>query len=122
MLIIQTGNIEKTTDILTFKNTMLEKDISKETETVLKNLDVFNPEVLMTVSTYLVIVILTARVLAAESGNLDQFKIEFIDENGNKFYQHLDDRGNLVGDDECWKIAYQKDLIFRLVSTFKDKK
>lgn len=123
MLIIQTGNIEKTTDILTFKNTMLEKDISKETEAVLKNLDVFNPEVLITVSTNLVIVILTARVLAAESWNLDQFKIEFIDDNGNKFYQHLDDRGNLVGDDECWKITYQKDLIFRLVSNFyKDKK
>ena len=99
------------------------KDISKETEAVLKNLDVFNPEVLITVSTNLVIVILTARVLAAESGNLDQFKIEFIDDNGNKFYQHLDDRGNLVGDDECWKITYQKDLIFRLVSNFyKDKK
>lgn len=123
MLIIQTGNIEKTTDILTFKNTILEKDISKETETVLKNLDVFNPEVLITISTNLVIVILTARVLAAESGNLDQFKIEFIDDKGNKFYQHLDDRGNLVGDDECWKITYQKDLIFRLVSNFyKDKK
>lgn len=118
MLIIQTGNIEKTTDILTFKNSMLEKDISKETETVLKNLDVFNPEVLITVSTNLVIVILTARVLAAESGNLDQFKIEFIDDNGNKFYQHLDDRGNLVGDDECWKITYQKDLIFRLMNNF----
>lgn len=122
MLIIQTGNIEKTTDILTFKNTMLEKDISEETEAVLKELDVFNPEVQITVSTNLVIVILTARVLAAESGNLDLFKIEFIDDNGNKFYQHLDDRGNLVGDDECWKITYQKDLIFRLVSTFKDKK
>ena len=32
MLIIQTGNIEKSTDILTFKDSMLEKDISKETE------------------------------------------------------------------------------------------
>ena len=75
MLIIQTGNIEKTTDILTFKDTMLEKDISKETEVVLKNLDVFNPEVIITVSTNREIVVLTARVLAAESGNLDQFRI-----------------------------------------------
>lgn len=123
MLIIQTGNIEKTTDILTFKDSILEKDISKETEQVLTNLDVFNPDNLITVSTNREIVVLTARVLAAESGNLDQFKIEFIDDNGNKFYQHLDDRGNLVGDDECWKITYQKDLIFRLVSTFyKNKK
>lgn len=123
MLIIQTGNIEKSTDILTFKDSMLERDISKETEQVLTNLDVFNPDNLITVSTNREIVVLTARVLAAESGNLDQFKIEFIDDNGNKFYQHLDDRGNLVGDDECWKITYQKDLIFRLVSTFyKNKK
>ena len=121
MLIIQTGNIEKSSDILTFKDSMLEKDISKETEVVLKELDVFNPEVLITVSTNREIIVLTARVLAAESGNLDQFKIEFIDDNGNKFYQHLDDRGNLVGDDECWKITYQKDLIFRLVSTFYKK-
>lgn len=118
MLIIQTGNIEKSTDILTFKDSMLERDISKETEQVLTNLDVFNPDNLITVSTNREIVIFTARVLAAESRDFDQFKIVFIDDNGNKFYQYLDERGELVGDEECWKATYQKDLIFRLMNNF----
>ena len=122
MLIIQTVNIEKSTDILTFKDSMLEKDISKETEKILTDLDVFNPDNLITVSTNREIVIFTARVLAAESRNFDQFKIVFIDDNGNKFYQYLDERGELVGDEECWKVNYQKDLVFRLMSTFKDNK
>lgn len=101
MLIIKTGtNIDKSyaNELFTFGDLMHESEIVAKLEELAKELDLFNPEVQLTIATNRSLVIETLRVLALESGNFDQFCIEYDNVDGTKFIHHLDNRGSLVGD------------------------
>ena len=101
MLIIKTGtNIDKSyaNELFTFGDLMHESEIVARLEELAKELDLFNPETQLTIATNRDLVIWALRVLALESGNFDQFRIEYDNIDGTKFVHQLDDRGNLVGD------------------------
>lgn len=101
MLIIKSGtNIDKSciNELFLFDDITPESEIVAKLEEIAKELDLFNPETQLTIATNRDVVIWTLRVLALESGNFDQFRIEYDNIDGTKFVHHLDDRGNLVGD------------------------
>lgn len=98
MLIIKTGtNIDKSyaNDLFTFGDLMHESEIVARLEEIAKELDLFNPEVQLTIATNRDLVIETLRVLALESGNFDQFRIEYDNLDGTAAIQSHDKNGNL---------------------------
>lgn len=98
MLIIKTGtNIDKSyaNELFTFSDLMHESEIVAKLEELAKELDLFNPEVQLTIATNRYLVIETLRVLALESGNFDQFRIEYDNLDGTKSIQSHDKNGNL---------------------------
>lgn len=101
MLIIKSGtNLDRAhaNKLFTFDDLTHESEIVARLEELAKELDLFNPDVQLTIAANRDIVIYALRVLALESGNFDQFRIEYDNLDGTKFVHHLDDRGNLVGD------------------------
>ena len=101
MLIIKSGtNLDKSyiNSLFVFDDIIPEAEIVARLEELAKELDLFNPEVQLTIATNRDLVIYALRVLALESGNFDQLRIEYDNIDGTKFVHHLDDRGNLVGD------------------------
>ena len=101
MLIIKSGtnlDLAYANKLFTFDDLTHESEIVARLEELAKELDLFNPDVQLTIATNRDIVIWTLRVLALESGHFDQFRIEYDNLDGTKFVHHLDDRGNLVGD------------------------
>lgn len=101
MLIIKSGtNLDRAyaNKLFTFDDLTHESEIVARLEELAKELDLFSPDTQLTISTNRDIVIFALRVLALESGNFDQFRIEYDNLDGTKFVHHLDDRGNLVGD------------------------
>lgn len=98
MLIIKTGtNIDKSyaNELFTFGDLMHESEIVAKLEELAKELDLFNPEVQLTIATNRDLVIETLRVLALESGRFDQFRIEYDNLDGTKSIQSHDKNGNL---------------------------
>lgn len=98
MLIIKTGtNIDKSyaNEIFTFDDLTHESEIVAKLEELAKELDLFNPEVQLTIATNRDLVIETLRVLALESGSFDQFRIEYDSIDGTKSVQSHDKNGNL---------------------------
>lgn len=98
MLIIKTGtNIDKSyaNELFTFGDLMHESEIVAKLEELAKELDLFNPEVQLTIATNRDLVIETLRVLALESGNFDQFCIEYDNLDGTTSVQSHDKNGNL---------------------------
>ena len=101
MLIIKSGtNLDRAyaNKLFTFDDLTHESEIVARLEELAKELDLFNPDTRLTIATNRDVVIYALRVLALESGNFDQFRIEYDNIDGTKFVHHLDDRGNLVGD------------------------
>lgn len=101
MLIIKSGtNIDKSfiNNLFVFDDITPESEIVARLEELAKELDLFNLETQLTIATNRDLVIWALRVLALESGNFDQFRIEYDNIDGTKFVHQLDDRGNLVGD------------------------
>lgn len=101
MLIIKSGtnlDLAYANKLFTFDDLTHGSEIVARLEELAKELDLFNPDVQLTIATNRDIVIWTLRVLALESGHFDQFRIEYDNLDGTKFVHHLDDRGNLVGD------------------------
>lgn len=101
MLIIKSGtNLDRAyaNKLFTFDDLTHESEIVARLEELAKELDLFNPDTRLTIATNRDVVIYALRVLALESGNFDQFRIEYDNLDGTKFVHHLDDRGNLVGD------------------------
>ena len=101
MLIIKSGtNIDKSfiNSLFVFDDITPESEIVARLEELAKELDLFNLETQLTIATNRDLVIWALRVLALESGNFDQFRIEYDNIDGTKFVHQLDDRGNLVGD------------------------
>lgn len=98
MLIIKTGtNIDRSyaNELFTFGDLMHESEIVAKLEELAKELDLFNPEIHLTIATNRDLVIETLRVLALESGNFDQFRIEYDNLDGTKSIQSHDKNGNL---------------------------
>ena len=98
MLIIKTGkNIDKSyaNELFTFGDLVHESEIVSKLEELAKELDLFNPDVQLTIATNRDLVIETLRVLALESGNFDQFRIEYDNIDGTKSVQSHDKNGNL---------------------------
>ena len=98
MLIIKTGtNIDKSyaNELFTFGDLMHESEIVAKLEELAKELDLFNPEIHLTIATNRDLVIETLRVLALESGRFDQFRIEYDNLDGTKSIQSHDKNGNL---------------------------
>lgn len=101
MLIIKSGtNLDRayTNKLFTFDDLTHESEIVARLEELAKELELFSPDTQLTIATNRDVVIYALRVLALESGNFDQFRIEYDNLDGTKFVHHLDDRGNLVGD------------------------
>lgn len=101
MLIIKSGTNLDTSYInklFVFDDITPETEIVAKLEELAKELDLFNPETQLTIATNRELVIFALRVLALESGNFDQLRIEYDNIDGTKFVHYLDDRGNLVGD------------------------
>lgn len=101
MLIIKSGTkIDKSfiNNLFVFDDITPESEIVARLEELAKELDLFNLETQLTIATNRDLVIWALRVLALESGNFDQFRIEYDNIDGTKFVHQLDDRGNLVGD------------------------
>ena len=101
MVIIKSGtNIDKSciNKLFVFDDITPEAEIVAKLEELAKELDLFNPETQLTIATNRDLVIWALRVLALESGNFDQLRIEYDNVDGTKFVHQLDDRGNLVGD------------------------
>lgn len=101
MLIIKSGTNLDTSYInklFVFDDITPESEIVAKLEELAKELDLFNPETQLTIATNRELVIFALRVLALESGNFDQLRIEYNNIDGTKFVHYLDDRGNLVGD------------------------
>lgn len=101
MLIIKSGtNLDRAyaDKLFTFDDLTHESEIVARLEELAKELDLFSPDVQLTIATNRDVVIFALRVLALESGHFDQFRIEYDNLDGTKFVHHLDDRGNLVGD------------------------
>lgn len=124
MLIIKSGtNIDKSciNKLFIFDDVTPESEIVSKLEELAKELDLFNPETQLTIATNRDLVIWTLRVLALESSNFDQFRIEYDNLDGTKFVQHLDDRGNLVGDWEGFRTESFK-LMMRAVNYVRDHK
>ena len=98
MLIIKSGtNIDKSyaNKLFTFDDFTHESEIVARLEELAKELDLFNSEVQLTIATNRDLVIETLRVLALESGNFDQFRIEYNNLDGTTAIQSLDKNGNL---------------------------
>lgn len=98
MLIIKAGtNIDKSyaNELFTFGDLMHESEIVAKLEELAKELDLFNPEVQLTIATNRDLVIETLRVLALESGNFDQFCIKYDNLDGTTSVQSHDKNGNL---------------------------
>lgn len=74
---------------------MHESEIVAKLEELAKELDLFNPEIHLTIATNRDLVIETLRVLALESGRFDQFRIEYDNLDGTKSIQSHDKNGNL---------------------------
>ena len=101
MLIIKSGtNLDRAyaNKLFTFDDLTHESEIVARLEELAKELELFNPDTQLTIATNRDVVIFALRVLALESGNFDQFRIEYDNLDGTKFVHYLDDRGNLVGD------------------------
>ena len=101
MLIIKSGtNLDRAyaNKLFAFDDLTHESEIVARLEELAKELDLFSPDVQLTIATNCDVVIFALRVLALESGHFDQFRIEYDNLDGTKFVHHLDDRGNLVGD------------------------
>ena len=101
MLIIKSGtNLDRAyaNKLFTFDDLTHESEIVARLEELAKELELFSPDTQLTIATNRDVVIWALRVLALESGNFDQFRIEYDNLDGTKFVHHLDDRGNLVGD------------------------
>lgn len=98
MLIIKSGtNIDESyaNKLFTFDDLTHESEIVARLEELAKELDLFNSEVQLTIATNRDLVIETLRVLALESGNFDQFRIEYCNLDGTTAIQSLDKNGNL---------------------------
>lgn len=98
MLIIKSGtNIDKSyaNKLFTFDDLTHESEIVARLEELAKELDLFNSEVQLTIATNRDLVIETLRVLALESGNFDQFRIEYDNLDRTASSQSMDDKGNL---------------------------
>ena len=98
MLIIKSGtNIDKSyvNKLFVFDDLTHESEIVAKLEELAKELDLFNPEVQLTIATNRDLVIETLRVLALESGNFDQFRIDYDNLDGTKSIQSHDKYGNL---------------------------
>ena len=124
MLIIKSGtNIDKSyiNKLFLFDDVTPEAEIVAKLEELAKELDLFDPEVQLTIATNRDLVIETLRVLALESGNFDQFRIEYDNIDGTRFVHHLDDRGNLIGDWDGFKTESFK-LMMRAVKYVRDHK
>lgn len=101
MLIIKSGtslDLAYANKLFTFDDLTHESEIVARLEELAKELELFSPDTQLTIATNRDVVIFALRVLALESGNFDQFRIEYDNLDGTKFVHHLDDRGNLVGD------------------------
>ena len=101
MLIIKSGtnlDLAYANKLFTFDDLTHESEIVARLEELAKEIELFSPDTQLTIATNRDIVIFALRVLALESGNFDQFRIEYDNLDGTKFVHHLDDRGNLVGD------------------------
>lgn len=101
MLIIKSGtNLDRAyaNKLFTFDDLTHESEIVARLEELAKELELFSPDTQLTIATNRDVVIYALRVLALESGNFDQFRIEYDNLDGTKFVHYLDDRGNLVGD------------------------
>ncbi len=101
MLIIKSGtNLDRAyaNKLFTFDDLTHESEIVAIREDLAKERELFSPDTQLTIATNRDVVIYALRVLALESGNFDQFRIEYDNLDGTKFVHHLDDRGNLVGD------------------------
>ena len=101
MLIIKSGtNLDRAyaNKLFTFDDLTHESEIVARLEELAKELELFSPDVQLTIATNRDVVIFALRVLALESGHFDQFRIEYDNLDGTKFVHYLDDRGNLVGD------------------------
>lgn len=118
MLIIKTGtNIDKSyaNELFTFSDLMHESEIVAKLEELAKELDLFNPEVQLTIATNRYLVIETLRVLALESGNFDQFRIEYDNLDGTKSIQSHDKNGNLNNvKDQCGDVL--ENILFRALT------
>jgi len=124
MLIIKSGtNIDKSciNKLFLFDDVTPESEIVARLEELTKELDLFNPETQLTIATNRDLVIYALRVLALESGNFDQFRIEYDNIDGTKFVHHIDDRGNLVGDWDGFRTENFK-LMMRAVNYVRDHK
>ena len=98
MLIIKSGtNLDKSyiNKLFVFGDITPEAEIVAKLEELAKELDLFNPEVQLTIATNRDLVIETLRVLALESGNFDQFRIEYDNIDGTTAIQSHDKNGNL---------------------------
>ena len=101
MLIIKSGtNLDRAyaNKLFTFDDLTHESEIVARLEELAKELELFSPDTQLTIATNRDVVIFALRVLALESGNFDQFRVEYDNLDGTKFVHYLDDRGNLVGD------------------------
>lgn len=118
MLIIKSGtNIDKSyaNELFTFGDLMHESEIVARLEELAKELDLFNREVQLTIATNRDLVIETLRVLALESGNFDQFRIEYDNLDGTTSVQSHDKNGNLNNvKDDYRDVAC--DIVFRALT------
>ena len=118
MLIIKTGtNIDKSyaNELFTFGDLMHESEIVAKLEELAKELDLFNPEVQLTIATNRSLVIETLRVLALESGNFDQFRIEYDNLDGTKSIQSHDKNGNLNNAKDQYRDVLEN-ILFRVLT------
>ena len=123
MLIIKSGtNLDRAyaNKLFTFDDLTHESEIVARLEELAKELDLFNPDTRLTIATNRDVVIYALRVLALESGNFDQFRIEYDNIDGTKFVHHLDDRGNLVGDWDGFRTENFK-LMMRALNYNRDR-
>ena len=122
MLIIKSGTkIDKSNvnKLFIFDDLMHESEIVARLEELAKELNLFNPEVQITIATNRNFVISFLRVLALESGNLDQFRIEYSNLDGTSSVQTLDESGDLTFSSDDFREENTK-LIMRVLSYAND--
>ena len=98
MLIIKSGtNLDRAyaNKLFTFDDLTHESEIVARLEELAAELELFSSDTQLTIATNRDLVIDTLRVLALESSNFDQFRIEYDNLDGTTAVQSIDEKGNM---------------------------